>query len=134
MPNSQKEGFDPEAAEIEAKEQSAEEYSQWKEKMGKYHLKPNQVIVAAKDPGTAILLSTRDTFKSPWMGIFYTIFVLAAVFHGGNGFWTFLITWGAILSYRSQRKMVNVSYALMLVLLFLGLAAIWGSYWVNLRS
>jgi len=68
------------------------------------------------------------------MAILYTIFLLAAAFHAFNGLWTFLITWGFILSYRSQRAMLPVSYFGMILLSLLGLAAIWGSYWFNLRD
>ena len=83
--------------------------------------------------GTAFLLVVRDAFKSPFQSVFYSIFVLAAAFHAFNGFWTFLITWGVILSYRSQRAMIPVSVVGVGLLSFLGLAAIWGSYWINLR-
>lgn len=100
----------------------------------KFSLTDHQVVAAAPTPGAAMLLALRDTFKSPLMGVLYTIFVLAAAFHAFNGFWTFLLTWGAILSMRSQRSMVNVSFGVMAVFLFLGLASIWGSYWINLRS
>jgi succinate dehydrogenase / fumarate reductase cytochrome b subunit len=94
-------------------------------------LKPNQVFAAADNPGTVILLRVRDTFKSPLMCGLYTIFVLAAAFHAFNGFWTFLITWGVILSYRGQRKMIPISLMGVALLSFFGLAAIWGSYWIG---
>lgn len=97
-----------------------------------FSLKENQIVAEAKTPGTAMLLATRDTFKSPVMGVLYTIFVLAAAFHAFNGVWTSLITWGAILSFKSQHWMVKVCGLAMLVFIFLGLAAIWGSYWINL--
>jgi succinate dehydrogenase / fumarate reductase cytochrome b subunit len=113
--------------------QRAQEEKAWLEMLGSFKLKCNQVVAVAKMPGTAFLLMVRDTFKSPVMAVLYTIFLLAAAFHAFNGFWTFLITWGMILSYRSQRAMLPVSVTGMLVLSFLGLAAIWCSYWVNLR-
>ncbi len=94
-------------------------------------LKPGEVFATADTPGTVMLLSVRDTFKSPTMCVLYTIFLLAAAFHAMNGFWTFLIAWGAILSYRSQKAMIPVSLIGMFVLAFLGLAAIWGSYWLG---
>jgi succinate dehydrogenase / fumarate reductase, cytochrome b subunit len=112
----------------------SKEESVWVKELAKFKLKNTQVVAAAPSAGAAILLATRDTFKSPLMGIFYTLFVLAAAFHAFNGLWTFLITWGAILSLRSQKSMVNVCIAVMAVFMFLGLAAIWGSYWINLRS
>jgi succinate dehydrogenase / fumarate reductase cytochrome b subunit len=94
-------------------------------------LKPNQVFATSDTPGTAMLLMVRDTFKSPVMAILYTIFLLAAAFHAFNGFWTFLIAWGLILSYRSQKAMIPVCLIGMGILAFFGLAAIWGSYWLG---
>lgn len=94
----------------------------------------NRVLVSAPTPGKAMLFNVRDTFKSPLMAILYSIFVLAAAFHAFNGFWTSLITWGALLSYRSQRAVIPICWMGVGLLAFLGLAAIWGSYWLNLRS
>jgi succinate dehydrogenase / fumarate reductase cytochrome b subunit len=92
------------------------------------------ILATAPSPGKAMLLMVRETFKSPLMAILYTIFVLAASFHAFNGFWTSLITWGVLLSYRSQRAFLPLCWLGTGVLIFLGLAAIWGSYWLNLRS
>ena len=102
--------------------------------LSSFHLKDNQLIAVASSPGTAMLLMVRDQFKSPLMIALYTFFVLAAAFHAANGFWTFLIAWGVILSAPSQKMMVRISFALMLLLAFFGLAAIWGTSFVNLRS
>jgi succinate dehydrogenase / fumarate reductase cytochrome b subunit len=113
--------------------QTAHQDKEWAEKLASFDLDQNQVVAACPKPGTAMLLTIRDTFKSPLMVALYTIFVLAAAFHAGNGFWTFLITWGLILSMRAQRAMIPISVFGMLLLSFLGLAAIWGSYWINLR-
>ena len=101
--------------------------------LASYRLKDTQVIAISPVPGTAFLLMVRDTFKSPLMAVLYTIFLLAAAFHAFNGFWTFLITWGVILSYRSQKAMLPVSWVGAIILSVLGLAAIWCSYFVNLR-
>ena len=98
----------------------------------KVHLKQGEVLAVSKDFGTATLFSVRDTFKSPiYIGL-YTIFVLAACFHACNGFWTFLITWGWILKMSAQRAWTTVAVVMMAILMFLGLAAVWGTYWVNL--
>jgi succinate dehydrogenase / fumarate reductase cytochrome b subunit len=94
----------------------------------------NRMIATAPTPGKAMLLMVRETFKSPLMCVLYTIFVLAAAFHAFNGFWTSLITWGAMLSYRSQRAVLPICWLGVALLAFLGLAAIWGSYWINLRN
>ncbi|MCB1118013.1 MAG: succinate dehydrogenase [Chlamydiia bacterium] len=94
----------------------------------------DQVIAVADNFGTATLLTVRDSFRKPITCALYTIFVLAAVFHAYNGLWTFMITWGIVLRMRSQKKAVNVCIGIMCVMAFLGLAAIWGTYFVNLRT
>jgi len=104
------------------------------EELNTYKLNHTQVVAVSENAGTAFLLMVRNTFKSPVWAILYTLFVIAAVFHGFNGLWTALITWGVILSYRSQKMMVNFVILLMLALGFLGLASIWGTYFINLRS
>jgi succinate dehydrogenase / fumarate reductase, cytochrome b subunit len=92
------------------------------------------VMASAPTPGKAMLLMVRETFKSPLMCVLYSVFVLAAAFHAFNGFWTSLITWGAALSYRSQKAFIPICWVGVGLLAFLGLAAIWGSYWLNLRN
>lgn len=98
-----------------------------------FSLTKDDVVAVSPDPGTAFLLNVRNTFKSFWMIGFYTLFVLAAGFHAFNGLWTFLISWGIILSYRSQKKMANVCMGLTILMILLGLSAVWGTYWINLR-
>lgn len=85
------------------------------------------LTATASSPGKVILLMVRDTFKNPWMCGLYMIFVCAAAFHAFNGFWTALITWGVLLSYRSQRAMLSLCWIGVGLLIFLGFAAIWGS-------
>lgn len=97
-------------------------------------LQSTEVIAAADNFGTASLLIVRDTFKSPFYVAIYTIFVAAACFHGFNGFWTFLLTWGWILNVSSQKKMLRVAIGLMILIGFLGLAAVWGTYYLNLKT
>lgn len=92
----------------------------------------DRVVVASPNFGTAMLLVVRDVFKNPWICVIYTFFVLSTVYHAGNGFWTALITWGITPSARSQDVMRKASQVMMGVLTFLGLSAIWLSYWVNL--
>lgn len=94
----------------------------------------DQVIAASPNFGSATLLTVRDAFKNPLVGLLYTIFVLAAVFHGFNGLWTFCISWGIIVKMRSQSRAVNVCVGIMALLGLLGLASIWGTYWINLRN
>jgi succinate dehydrogenase / fumarate reductase cytochrome b subunit len=102
--------------------------SEWAKTITSFSLHSNEVVAVAPNPGSAILLMVRNTFKSPMMVALYTIFVLAAAFHAFNGFWTFLIAWGVLLSYRSQKAMIPVCFIAAVGLALLGLAAIWGSY------
>ncbi len=98
-----------------------------------YTLTPQRIVAATPDFGTIELLIVRNTFKQPIYLALYTIFVLSACFHAANGFWTFLITWGWVLKAAAQRTWTRVSALLMALLIFLGMAAIWGTYFFNLR-
>lgn len=93
-----------------------------------------QVTAQSTQFGTAVLLMVRETFKSPLMIFLYTIFVLAASFHAFNGLWTFMISWGITQTAASQRLMRKFAVTLMVIICFLGLAAIWATYWINLKS
>lgn len=93
-----------------------------------------EVLAVAPNFGTADLLVVRDTFKDPVMMILYTIFVLAATFHAFNGMWTFMISWGVTLSQRAQKLMRYLTVSLMLLVSGFGIAAIWLTYWVNLKT
>lgn len=97
-------------------------------------IKADQVILVTDSFGTSQLMNVRDVFKSPIKAILYTIFVLASVFHGFNGLWAFTITWGLVVKQVSQRRTLKVCVGLMFLLGFMGLSAVWGTYWINLRS
>ncbi len=91
-----------------------------------------QIRAVAPDFGTAELLVVREAFKSPLIMALYTIFVLAACFHGFNGVWTFMISWGITISERSQKSFSIVTNGVMVAVAFLGLTAIYLTYWINL--
>lgn len=93
----------------------------------------NQVVAHTTSFGTAILMMLRDTYKSVWMCVLYSFFVVIACFHACNGLWTFAITWGVTLSERSRVVVRLFSNLLMTLLIFFGMACIWGVYWINLR-
>jgi len=97
-------------------------------------LKGNQVVAAAPQFGTASLLTVRDTFKSPWWGALYTVFVVSACFHAFNGLWTSMLTWGWVIREAAQTKARKMAIALMVIITFLGLAAVWGTYFLNLKN
>lgn len=121
-------------AELMSRYQDNEDQKAYLEGLTYRSINKHEVIAEASDFGTATLLIVRDSFKSPIKCILYTLFVLAAVFHGFNGLWTFLITWGIVLRMRSQSLAVNWCYAAMVLLALLGLAAVWGTYFINLRN
>ncbi|MCH9612224.1 MAG: hypothetical protein S4CHLAM102_07090 [Chlamydiia bacterium] len=97
-------------------------------------LEGDQVMAVGKNFGDLILLNVREAFKSWFKAVLYTIFVLAAAFHGFNGLWTFMITWGVVIRVSAQKKMVRVCVALMCLFGALGLMSIWGTYFFNLRG
>ncbi len=103
------------------------------EALSSKNLKADEVLAVADNFATISLLLVRDTFKNPIYVAIYTVFVLASCFHAFNGFWTFLITWGWILKMSSQKAMVKVAYGIMFIIAFLGLIAVWGTYWLNLK-
>lgn len=99
-----------------------------------HSLNAGQLLALSPTFGTSELMMLRDAFKSPLMNVLYSLLVISACFHGFNGLWTFMITWGVTLSPRSQGMMRLFSYSLMLLITFLGLAAVWGTYWINLKQ
>lgn len=114
--------------------QSYGERQRLTEALASEKLRQNQVVVASDNFGTASLFSVRDTFKNPiWVGI-YTIFVLAACFHAFNGLWTSMLTWGWVIKVSAQRGALRFAIGLMILVTFLGLAAIWGTYFINLKT
>jgi succinate dehydrogenase / fumarate reductase, cytochrome b subunit len=110
---------------------SEKEAGEWLTTLEKNPLKKNEVVVAAPSFGIAELLMVRETFKIPQMLILYTVLVISACFHAFNGLWTFMITWGVTLTPHSQKRMRTISNLLMAITAFLGLAAVWGTYFIN---
>ena len=115
-------------------DQALKEKEHWLATLKERVLAPDEVIGVTDSFGTAELVMVRDAFKSISMCVVYTLFVLAASFHAMNGVWTFAIAWGITLSERSRKYMRTFSDGLMLLVVFFGLAAIWGTYWLNLKS
>jgi succinate dehydrogenase / fumarate reductase cytochrome b subunit len=97
------------------------------DKLKSLEIHNNEVLAFCPSFSIALLLIVRDTFKSPLMIGFYSLFVLMAVFHAFNGLWTFLISFGILLNDKSQKWMLKVCYFFMLVAAFWGFAAIFGS-------
>jgi succinate dehydrogenase / fumarate reductase cytochrome b subunit len=117
--------------ELVAAQTQREEYA-WLAALEEWPLNENQLIAVSSSFGIAELLLVRDTFKNPTMILLYTGLVLATCFHAFNGLWTFMISWGITLTVRSQQLMRILATILMVLITFLGLAAIWGTYWFNL--
>lgn len=132
QPRVQEEQNSPPEVLIEAQKQREE--LGWLAALEKWPLKENQWIASSPSFGIAELLLVRDTFKNPIMSLLYTGLVLATCFHAFNGLWTFMISWGVTLTSRSQQLMRSLATILMIIVTFLGLAAIWGTYWFNLKN
>ena len=115
-------------------EQRQKEQDEWVEALHARPLGKNQLLAVADNFATAELLMVRETFKIPSMLVLYTVLVLASCYHAFNGLWTFMITWGVTLSPMAQRQMRWLSTLLMVIIAFLGLAAVWGTYWINLKQ
>lgn len=118
----------------EIRKQREKELHAWMKTVEKRPLQKDEVIAVADNFGTAELLVVRDTFKIPMMMVLYTILVLVSSFHAFNGLWTWMISWGVTLSQRAQRLMRYVCNSLMFLVSGFGLAAIWLTYWINLKT
>ncbi len=57
--------------------------------------------------------------------LFYILGILATVFHFSNGIWGFLVHWGVTIGPKSQRIAGYVCAGIGLVLLYIGLDALW---------
>lgn len=114
--------------------QALEQERSWLHALEKRPLKDGELMAVSDSFGTAELLMVRDTFKTPLMIVLYTLLVLATCFHAFNGLWTFMISWGVTLTQRAQAWMRMVTTILMVGVAGLGLAAIWFTYWINLKS
>lgn len=122
------------SAEALLKNQEHERIEEQIDALKEYPLQKDQLLALSPTFGTSELLMLREAFKSPLMIVLYSMLVISACFHAFNGLWTFMITWGATLSARSQGRMLYFAYSLMCVIAFLGLAAVWGTYWINLTQ
>lgn len=125
---------DEERARVLIANQERMQREEWLATLERKPLRQGEVIAAAKDFGTAELLMLRDTFKMPIMLVLYTLLVLSACFHAFNGVWTFLIKWGISLTVHSQKLILRITTSLMIIVAFLGMAAVWGTYWINLKQ
>jgi len=123
---------DNQAALIKAQEEVQQR--EWVAALEERPLRESQLIAVSKNFGTAELLMLRETFKIPIMIVLYTVLVISACFHAFNGLWTFCITWGITLSPSAQNGMRYIATLFMFLIGFLGLAAVWGTYWINLKT
>ena len=112
--------------------QHLETFQGYVRQLTEYDVRPDQTIAVTDNFGTAMLLVVRDCMKTIWICALYSLLVLAAAFHGYNGLWTFMITWGVVLKARAQRWAAHACMGLAALFAFLGLAAVWGTYWLNL--
>lgn len=115
------------------KRQAVDQEIAWQKALHKWPLTQGESLIVAQDFGTATLFMLRDTFKDPLLAVLYSIFVIAACFHAFNGLWTAFITWGITLNPSIQQISRYFCHTLMFLMMALGLVAIWGTYWLNLK-
>ena len=77
------------------------------------------------DPENAAASAAAAIQASPLIGIFLAVGIVAAVYHLANGLWTMGITWGVWTSPQAQRKANLPCAAIGLILLIIGLGALW---------
>jgi len=65
-------------------------------------------------------------FSNPLLQAWYGLGLVACVFHLANGIWLFLITWGITIGPRSQRISTFVTAGIGVVVLLLGVRALFG--------
>lgn len=125
--------YNPQDAIILDSAQNYEEKERLISALTSVKLKKGEVVVAAPTFGTASLLGVRNTFKSPMWVTVYTIFVLSACFHAFNGLWTSMLTWGWVVREVAQTRARKGAVTLMIIIAALGLCAVWGTYFWNLK-
>lgn len=126
--------YHPQEAMILQTAQKYEEKENLMKAITRTSLQKEEVIAISPTFGTASLLVVRNTFKSwIWVSV-YTLFVLSACFHAFNGLWTSMLTWGWVIKSTAQTKVRKGTIFLMLLITFLGLMAVWGTYFLNLKQ
>ena len=68
----------------------------------------------------------HEQLASPWVQGFYTLGILAACYHFGNGLLGFALHWGLVTGRRSQQLASHVGMAVFVSLAVLGIAAMLG--------
>ena len=63
----------------------------------------------------------HDILSSPFMFGFYLVGILSAIFHFANGLWSFLVSWGIVVSPRSQLITTYVTIGVFVILSFVGI-------------
>lgn len=102
--------------------------SQVSQYIRQHRLKPDQDYFVTKSAGAAFYVNLFKAFSSLSVVVLYSLLVIAAAFHGFNGLWTFLISWGVTVSQRSQAWSRKICYILMYAVIFLGLLSAWGVF------
>jgi succinate dehydrogenase / fumarate reductase cytochrome b subunit len=65
-----------------------------------------------------------NIFENPVMIGFYVVGVLSAIFHFSNGLWSFMVSWGLIVTPRSQRIATYATIGIFIAISIVGIRAI----------
>jgi succinate dehydrogenase / fumarate reductase cytochrome b subunit len=69
-----------------------------------------------------------ESLRQPGWAIAYLVGISAIVYHFANGIWNFLISWGITVGQRAQRASAVLCGGLGIVVLAIGLSALWAFY------
>ncbi len=87
------------------------------------------VLILTSSAGKAFHYIVKKALSSLWVAILYTVLVLASVFHGFNGLWTFCSRWGIVETDKQQKILRLGIYGLIIPLFsFLGVYTVWNLY------
>jgi succinate dehydrogenase / fumarate reductase cytochrome b subunit len=66
----------------------------------------------------------QQEFQNPWVGVAYTIGIIAASWHFSYGLWLFAAKWGITVGERARKRFGYVCLALAIVLISIGMITI----------
>ncbi|WP_335872954.1 succinate dehydrogenase cytochrome b558 subunit [Bacillus sp. 2205SS5-2] len=87
-----------------------------------WHVWETRVQVALGDEVSFQMM--ESILSNPFMFAFYVAGILSTVFHFANGLWSFFVSWGIVVSPRSQVIATYVTLALFVAISYVGISAL----------
>ena len=89
-----------------------------------FHLWTTRLVQIEDHESLDLFRQVQAAVGNPWIYAFYIAGILSATFHLANGIWSFSIVWGLTVGPKAQRRMMYVSFAVFLLLSYMGVASI----------